>query len=340
MSWEVIRSLPELVVAARNGLPGLVDDHRWTTVTPPGTLLAGARIDGLFGFLSEAISSGSVTVDDATAATVREGWQRAMVGSVAVEALIVRTAEILDDRDVRWRLTKGAALAHLDFGDQLNARTFGDMDLVIHPDDWYRALDVTAAAGYGRQVPEMKRGFDHAYGKGATLLDPDGLEVDLHLRFAIGRFGVRARPAVLFDRQDSITLAGRTIPTLAGSDRLLHACHHLVLGGFSALRAARDVAQLVLVSQVDWGETVRTAERWKVDAVVARGVMLAWERLGLSNAHSALDWARERRIGRCDLAAIRAFESQRSYRVQALTALTSLPPAQIPAYLMTHAFRR
>ena len=148
-----------------------------------------------------------------------------------VEAFAVRTAAALDDAGVRWRLTKGAALAHLDYGDQLAERTFGDVDLVIHPDDWPLALDALSAVGLRRPAPELRPGYDLRYGKGATLIDERDREIDLHLRFAIGRFGVRSRMEELFERGDKIELAGPTIPVLAGPDRLLHACHHLVLGG-------------------------------------------------------------------------------------------------------------
>jgi hypothetical protein len=296
-------------------------------------IVARARFDRISGFLVAAIESGAIHADDDTLELARERWHSSLLGVTMVEALAVRTAGQLDTAGVRWRLTKGAALAHLDYPDQLACRTFGDVDLVIHPADWDHALDALLAVGHTRPSPEMRPGWDVAFGKGATIVDENEFEIDLHLRFAIGRFGVRSQMEDMFDRQDSIELAGRTIPTLAGSDRLLHACHHLVLGGFSEWRVARDVAQLVLVSGVDWAETVATAERWNVEAVVASGIRQAWERLDLAVSHPAHHWAVEQSIGRRDARAIEVFSSNRPFREEALTAVGGLRPIQVPRYL-------
>ncbi len=180
----------------------------------------------------------------------------------------------------------------------------------------------------------MRPRFDVRYGKGATIVDGDDLEIDLHLRFAIGRFGVLAQSAELFGRAESIELAGRRLPTLAAPDRLLHACHHAVLGGFSGLRVARDVAQLLLVTDVDWEATVETAQRWRVAAVVAVAVIQAWDKLSLDVEHAAHDWARRHGADRRDAQAIDVLRRQRPFREQALTALPALPWRRIPGYVL------
>ena len=250
------------------------------------------------GFLAAAVLEGPVEADEEITETLVAAWQDELAAVVLVEAYAVRTAAVLDDAGVRWRLTKGAALAHLDYRDLLAMRTFGDVDIVIHPEDWDRTLDALRESDFRRPSPELRAGYDRRFGKGATMIDAREWEIDLHRRFAIGRFGVRSRMEELFERADSITLAGRSIPVLAGPDRLLHACHHLALGGFSELRVARDVAQLLLVSRVDWEDTVRTAERWRVDAVVASGIVQAWQRLEIEIAHPAQQWAAGHEIDR------------------------------------------
>ena len=330
---------PGLRSAVRRGLPGLdisadagaravsISDENATEV------LARARFDHTTGFLAAALLDGTVEAGDHTVGIAVSDWHRSLLGVVLVEALAVRTAAALDDAAVRWRLTKGAALAHLDYGDRCAERTFGDVDLVIHPDDWAAALGALCAAGLRRPAPELRPGYDERFGKGATLTDEWEREIDLHLRFAIGRFGVRARMTELFERVDQIELAGRTIPVLAGPDRLLHACHHLLLGGFSALRVARDVAQLVLVSDVDWEAAVATAEHWRVDAVVACGVVQAWERLDLEIEHPAHRWAIRHPISGGDARAIAVFAEERSFLSQALTSVPALAWRQIPGYL-------
>lgn len=326
---------PALRTASRHGLPGLDTGAPAASISDAAAaeVLARARFDRTTGFLAAALLDGTVEAGDHTVDIAVSDWHRSLLGVVLVEALAVRTAAALDDAAVRWRLTKGAALAHLDYGDRCAERTFGDVDLVIHPDDWAAALDALGAAGLRRPALELRPGYDKRFGKGATLTDEWEREIDLHLRFAIGRFGIRARMTELFERVDQIELAGRPIPVLAGPDRLLHACHHLVLGGFSALRAARDVAQLVLGPNVQWEVAVATAEDWRVDAVVASGIVQAWERLDLEIDHPAHRWAVGYPISSGDARAIAIFTEERPFLSQALTAVPALAWHQIPGYL-------
>lgn len=321
---------PALVVAAHHGLG------------PPSTpvqlehadalmVVALAQHDHLTGFLAAAVLAGEVIVDDEVAEAIGTAWHEELMACVVLEALAVRTAEILDAADVKWRLTKGAALAHLDYPDP-SLRTFGDVDVIVHPDDWLKSLDVLRIGGMRREAASLGENYDRRYGKGATLSTAEGLQIDLHRRLAIGRFGVTSHTEDLFQQAAFFTLAGHAIPVLAPEHRLLHACYHASLGGFRRLRAFRDVAQLILMSGVDWLETVESAKRWKAEAVVAAAVIETWMVFGLEES-TAHDWARNVKISVGDLRALRVFESERPFSAQALTAVPRLPVLEVPAYL-------
>lgn len=320
-----------LVVAARHGLgmpvePVAVDGEA-------ATVAARARFDHFSGFLARAVLDGVVIADDSLQSVVLADWHRQLLTCVRLEALAVRTAELLHTARIRWRLTKGAALAHLDYPDP-SVRTFGDVDIVVHPDDWPDAFGLlTSAGGYRREVPTLPGGYDARYGKGATLTTPEGLEVDLHRRFAIGRFGVTSRMEELFGAADAVELAGRSLPVLDPPGRLLHACFHATLGGFRRLRAFRDVAQLLLVSGVDWETTFGMARGWRAEPVVARAVQDTWERLGLDVSHPAHDRATHTRMSRGDQRVLALFAREAAFRAQALSAVRRLPPHRIPHYL-------
>ena len=316
--------LDPAAVAAAVDLPG---------VSPRRAVVdAGNRIgvrhavqrDRLAGLMARALEAGVVDAPADVAAEFRVDWEDQLVASVAVEGLLLDVAAVLDTSHVRWRLTKGAALAHLDYPDA-SWRTFGDVDLVIHPLDWARTLEVLAVAGWSRESPELAVGFDHRFGKGATLTQASGLELDLHRRLAVGRFGVLLDMICLFDEPgDVLQLGGRTIPCLSPSARLLHACFHAVLGGFRRLRAFRDVAQLLLVANVPWLVTVEMARQHRVEAVVAAAFNEAWEVLGLEISHPAHAWAAAQRSTILERHALMVFREERSFALQALTALPSL----------------
>jgi len=323
---------PALVSASRHGL-GMRVDPVVLEATAAGAVLARARQDHLTGFLAAAVSDGAVTTDDHELdAAIRRQWHSELLTCVRLEALAVRTGELLDSADIRWRLTKGAALAHLDYPDP-SVRTFGDVDLIVHPVDWSAAFRVLTAHGYRREAPTLPGGYDARYGKGATLITADGLEVDLHRRFAIGRFGVTARMEAIFVSSGAIELAGRTVPVLDPAGRLLHACFHAALGGFRGLRAFRDVAQLVLVTGADWPSAFTLARSWRAEAVVATAIRESWERLRLDVDHPAHARALSVTASRGDQRVLEMFAGEPPFRSQALSALRRLPVYEIPRYL-------
>lgn len=323
---------PALVTASRHGLGGPTSPAA-LEARAADRVLARARFHHLTGFLATAVLEGVVTVpDDSVKSALWRQWHEELLTCVRLEALAVRTAELLDRAGISWRLTKGAALAHLDYPEP-SVRTFGDVDLVIHPSDWSDAFWLLSAHGYRREAPTLPGGYDARYGKGATLTTAEGLEVDLHRRFAIGRFGVTARMEALFAASGSVELAGRRMPVLDPAGRLLHACFHAALGGFRGLRAFRDVAQLLLVTGADWEETFRIARSWKAEPVVASAIAEAWERLQLDVDHPAHARARSTAVSRRDRRVLQMFARGSGFRSQALSALWRLPPYEVPRYL-------
>jgi hypothetical protein len=137
----------------------------------------------------------------------------------------------------------------------------------------------------------------------------------------------------VFASSASLELGGRTLPVLDPPGRLLHACFHAALGGFRRLRAFRDVAQLLLVTGVDWETTFAIARLWRAEAVVASAIEETWNRLELDVGHPAVDRAGSTRISRPDQRVLETFAREAPFRTQALTALRRLPPVDIPRYL-------
>ncbi len=298
-------------------------------------VLSDARLDRLGGLLAGAVDAGQVVASTSATAAVHDLWRESMVSSVLAEAGALRAAAVLEDAGVVWRLTKGPALAHLDYADP-NMRPFGDADILVHPAGWRDALLALGAAGWHRTAPELSVGFDDRYGKGATLLDPSGGELDVHRRLAIGRFGIRLPTESLFvDGADHLTIGGRRLPVMHRVGRLVHAAFHAALGGFRLIRAHRDVVQMVLVAEVDWSAARDLMAAYRVDAVLARAVTDAWTQLHLERTHPCVRWADAFEIGRLDRHALRVFAEDRPWADQALTALPCLIGRGAARYVFT-----
>lgn len=328
-----------LIAAARHGL-GLPESPIALDAAIADRVLFQARFDHLTGLLATAGLAGIITADDDFLSALWKQWHDELLTCVQLEALAVRTADLLDAAGVNWRLTKGAALAHLDYPDPAT-RTFGDVDLVVHPADWSVAFRLLLANGFRRESETLPGDYDNRYGKGATLVTTDGLEIDLHRRFAIGRFGVTSRMEAVFGSSGTVELADRIIPVLAPEGRLLHACFHAALGGFRALRAFRDVAQLLLVTDADWEVTYGLARSWRAEAVVVSAIRETWDRLELEADHPAHTRAVATPMSRGDQRALRVFtQGSTFFRSQALSALRRLPPHELPRYLWSLGHKR
>jgi hypothetical protein len=319
---------PDTIVeaVAGYGLPGaaplperVLEPATWRAV------LELATAERATPLLAAAVADGAFPATARQHAQAVAAHEQAMRLCVLLEAALLDAATRFDDAGVEWRVLKGPAVAHLDYADPAQ-RAFGDVDLLVRGGDYERALAVLGAAGARRRHREVRPGFDRRWGKGACLVAPDGTELDVHRTFVAGPLGLTINLDDLFADQDTVTLGGRTLPVLDRTNRFLHACFHASLGDRTArLVALRDVAQLVLTSELDRDEALARARRWRADAVVARAVRLAWHRLRLApNAWSR--WADEQRPDRFQARALRAYTApSRSYATQMAAGLAAVP---------------
>jgi len=196
--------------------------------------------------------------------------------SRTVENLRMATAlhELFDrfaDEGVRALPVKGPVLAEAAHG-SLSRRSFNDLDLQIHRADVPRALDVMESLGYER-VPDVPRRDDAAILGGPltpplateyTLRRPaDGVAVEVGWRFGSDPFSFAPGFETFWDRRESVSVAGRTVPALAPADRLLLLAYHCVKHGCVLLKWIADVAEAVHATPgLDWRALSRRAEEY------------------------------------------------------------------------------
>lgn len=306
-------------------------------------LLLHVRMQRISSLLTRAVVDGRVP---ATYAQIQEALDidtQALARVLVLEATLVQLASVLGDADVHFRVLKGPAVAHLDYPDPA-WRDFGDLDLLIHPDDLDSAVAVLADHGYVRRFPEPRTGFDRRFTKSVSMANADGLEFDLHRTFAPGLFGLRVRVSMLWDSPpERFVLGGRTLDALRVEKRLIHACYHAALGNVPPrLVPLRDIAQLLLGGRLDATRVLQLAAAWQGEAVVAHAITTAWRALGLTDAVELSTWAdryapgpRERR----DL--VRATSPGYTYVAQAVDGVRAIrSPRDRLAYLSALAFPR
>ncbi len=319
---------PADVVAAVSGygLPGSaplpdqpVDQATWRGVLE---LATGDRVTPL---LADAVADGALPT------TARQHEQAVMAHEQTMRLCVLLERSLLDvtrelaGAGIGYRVLKGAGVAHLDYQSPAQ-RAFGDVDLLVPSAEYDRALGCLIDSGARRRYTEVRPGFDRRWGKGACLVLADGTEIDVHRTFVAGPFGLTIDLAELFRFTATVSIGGRELPVLDRESRFLHACFHASLGDRTPrLVALRDVAQMILTTDLDRDEALERARRWRADAVVARAIRLAWSRLGLETT-PILEWASAHRPDRFQARALRAYTApSRSYATQVVAGITAVP---------------
>ncbi|HEX2027374.1 MAG TPA: nucleotidyltransferase family protein [Nitriliruptorales bacterium] len=229
-------------------------------------LLARERLTGL---AVEAVLEGRLELSASQADELLAAHQQAMARALDHERVLVAVGGALQDAGVGVAVLKGPAFAHCFYRDPA-ARPFADLDLMVAADDWRRSCTLLEDLGYRRLQPEPRAGFDERFGKAATHRDAAGRTVDLHRTLVVGPFGLWIRPEELLARLQAFELGGRRFLRLDDTGSLLNACVHASLGWWPpSLLAVRDVAQIALNADVDWGRFAAWTERWRLGVVVA-----------------------------------------------------------------------
>jgi len=247
---------------------------------------------GLVGLLAAAYEDGVVALTDEQANEVADHQLTTAMAAIEIEAAFLQALDVLEPHGTPVRVLKGLATAHLDYPEP-TWRTFNDADLLVRSADVDRVVEVLAAAGYGRDLPERRTGFDRRFGKDVTVNGPNRVQLDLHRTFAVGGFGLRQLLDDLWLDSAPFRLGSRTAQALVAEDRLLHACFAAVFGGRSPRVALlRDLAQLLARSDLDADLVMQRAIRWRCVPVVTSAVDAAVEALGSVPPSPIVGWAR------------------------------------------------
>jgi hypothetical protein len=219
-----------LVTAMTFWLPGAVEGsgseplgaEAWTQ------LFDRARRERCLGPLGWAVATGAL----ASTPEQREDMERyAILGArraVAQERDLVEVVDLLGRDGVEVRVLKGSAVAHLDYIDP-SFRASADHDLLVRSDAIDRATAILLDAGYERELPERRPGFDRSFAKDITLQRLDRAEVDLHRLPLAGPLGLALDLESLWCCPSTFEVGGRALLALDPTARFCHAAWSLVL---------------------------------------------------------------------------------------------------------------
>lgn len=262
---------------------GSLDDDAWTV------LVTHAVREGLQGQLAWAAANGDLHVTAAQREHAVDLHDTAMAACLRLEGLLLEALGALRSADVPVRVLKGSALAHTAYGDA-SLRVFRDIDLLVRAEDRHGVIAALRRVGLRILVP-TGHGDDYSPSRMAILRRTDGLTVDLHTKIAPSRFGSSLTTDVLFDSDTRYLLSGREVPILTPEQQLIHACFGALSGPRPRWVSLRDIAQLILNTEMDHKSALDEARRGATTPAVARAIRLTWREFELADRVPLSEWS-------------------------------------------------
>lgn len=318
----------QLAALAAYGLPEtrLRLPDRPLDATAWGAFVGAATSSKLIGLLARATAEGAMAVTPAQAEEVTELHLLAMTRVLRIERRVVELTRRLGDEGLAVRVLKGPAHAHLLAVDPSD-RAFADLDLLVRDDHLPRAIELIEAAGFHRDAPERRPGYDRRFSKGATFVDADGEAVDLHRTLVAGPLGLRIRPRDMFEVSDSFVVGGHRVNGLDPLHRLLH-CGYLGSVADWPVRplACRELVLSLGAAGDDPDAVVGLAAHWGAGAALADAVRRAVAVLDLAGTVPLLEWARRYEPSARERFELRIYQgSYRSPGLLLLSGATAVP---------------
>ncbi len=195
---------------------------------------------------------------------------------------LVRLLGLLEKHGVDALPFKGPLLAALAYGN-IALRQFGDLDVLVRRSDLARAVSVITAHGY--EVVARETDTTDGCQKDVALVSLDGrTRLELHWRLSKVYFSFaldsRRNARRMWDRLETVELAGHRVRTLPVVDLLLYLCSHGAKHRWERLEWIADVAELLRSHpDLDWAASRREAQALGCERVLALGLRLAHELL-------------------------------------------------------------
>ena len=178
-------------------------------------------------------------------------------------------ARVMDRASIGWLVAKGPVTAAA--YPRPDARTWGDLDVLVAPADLGPALATLTGAGW-YLVDRNHLLLRAVVPSEVHLVAPSGTVVDLHWSLTSTRMraaGTGTATADLLARATTVDVGGLDAPALHPADALVHLCVHAAASGADRLGWLADVAAASPGDGAGWDDVVAAAGRWSARAAVA-----------------------------------------------------------------------
>jgi Uncharacterised nucleotidyltransferase len=195
---------------------------------------------------------------------------------------LLQLLSLFEEEDVFVLPYKGPTLAQRLYGD-LALREFSDLDLMVLESDIPKAQQLIRSAGYEFSCLKDESELAEYVPKKRELQfrRADGMLLELHWLFAMRMACVKNDPERFLQRFDVVSLGGKQTPTLALETYLLILSLHATKHRWRELKLICDIAEILSYEDLDWPYILQEANDLGLRRMLAVGVLLAEELLGV-----------------------------------------------------------
>lgn len=215
------------------------------------------------------------------------GFESNAIRNLCLTNELFKLLELFESHNIPALPFKGAATASMVYGD-ISLRSFCDIDVLVHQQDYLRAKDLLLSQGY---QPLWKFWFlKKAEEDGRLQADgecslacPTGQAVvDLHSRLMAGAklffFPLSANFDHFWESVTPVQIGGRTLHTFQPEDQLLYLCMHGSKSLWTKLIWVCDIAELVCTyPDIKWGKLLEDSQKLGVKTILMVGLYLSRE---------------------------------------------------------------
>jgi hypothetical protein len=223
---------------------------------------------------------------------VRDAADRSVRRSLRLTASLLQILEELARAGVEAVPWKGPVLAQALWSD-VGLRQYVDLDLLVRREDVERAGEALVTGGFRRRadIPEGQQGnYVEHFGELEFVRASDRLTVELHWTIVPSYYASAMDPHGLWDRLETIELAGRTLPTLAAEDLLVGLAIHGFKHKFERSEWVMDIVRLLEIRPVlDWAAIRERTRKHGSQRIVRVALGVAWRLFGSDAALAGVD---------------------------------------------------
>jgi hypothetical protein len=185
---------------------------------------------------------------------------------------------------------KGPVLAASAYGN-LALRQFGDLDILVHPQDFQKVADLLLAQGYESKIDVP---WECHFARPGTIFN-----IDLHRDIVPKHLSYPISDNYWWEHLETFSLAGTTVPNLNPEAWLLILCLNGTKECWQSLNRICDVAELICAHpSMDWKQIMEKFTQLGCKRLIYVGLLLAGELLAAPLPEEVWQWVKSDRVAK------------------------------------------